>query len=277
MLRTRLITALILIPIVALVIYLGNLPLFGLVTLVLTLAIIEFCRLMSRGGFRPAPAFAVALMWLLLADAQLPLLGDPLADWELLRPGLALLLLTSLAWQLTRREGTPVANWALGVAGGLYLGWTGAHLILLRALPNGLWWMLTVLPAVWVADTGAYFVGKAWGRHKLAASVSPGKSWEGYVGGLITAGLVTAALAALWSWGAELPIRLSAVHGLAVGLLIAAISPLGDLAISMMKRQVGVKDSSGLFPGHGGALDRTDSLLWAAVLGYYYVAWVARP
>jgi phosphatidate cytidylyltransferase len=264
-LRTRLLTAAVLIPIVVYCLYLGGLPFLALVVLLLTLAEIEFCRLVARDGFRPALAFGLGMLWLFLVDAHFSTL-------ELLQPGMALVLLGSLAWQLYHRQGSPVADWALTVTGGLYLGLSGACLIGLRGLqPDGLWWTLTVVPAIVLADTSAYFVGRVWGRHQLAPKLSPGKTREGYVAGVVVAGLITALLASFWRIELGAATAVSGIHGLILGLLIAVFAPLGDLTISMIKRQVGVKDSGTIFPGHGGALDRVDSVLWAAVIGYCYV------
>ena len=237
----------------------------ALVAFLLTLAEIEFCRLVGRAGFRPALAFGLAMVWLFLLDAQFPAV-------MLQQPGVALILLGSLGWQLFHRDGSPVANWSLTVTGGLYLGVCGSCLIRLRAMqPDGLWWTLTVIPAIMSADASAYFIGRMWGRHKLAPALSPGKTWEGYIAGVVFGGLVTALLASIWSLKVGAGTTVSGVHGLTVGLLIAIFAPLGDLAVSMFKRRARVKDSSNLFPGHGGALDRVDSILWAAVIGYYYV------
>jgi phosphatidate cytidylyltransferase len=254
-LRTRALTAVILLPIVIGCICLGEWFFFALVALLLTVAEIEFCHLMARDGFRLALAFGIGMVSLFLIDAYMPAL-------ELLRPGMALAVLGSLAWQLFHRQGSPIANWALTVTGGLYLGLCGACLIELRGISDGLWWTLTTVLSIMFADTGAYFIGRAWGRHKLAPQLSPGKTWEGYLGGVIIGSLMTSLLASVWHIGT--------VHGLILGLLIAIFAPLGDLAISMIKRHVGAKDSSNLIPGHGGALDRVDSILWAAVIGYYY-------
>jgi phosphatidate cytidylyltransferase len=132
---------------------------------------------------------------------------------------------------------------------------------------------MTVVPAIMLADSGAYFVGQAWGQRKLAPALSPGKTWEGYLAGVITGAVLTSLLASLWRVGAGDGTTLSAVHGLILGGLIAIVAPLGDLAVSMIKRHVGAKDSSDLIPGHGGALDRVDSIVWAAVIGYYYLQW----
>jgi phosphatidate cytidylyltransferase len=267
MFRTRVLTAAIVLPLAILLIVQGGLWFFGLIALLLTVGTLEFWQMMQRDQLQPNPVFAVALLWVLLLDAQFPELG-------IMMPGISLLLLGSLGWQLSSREGNPVSDWALTIAGPLYLGWCGYHFIQLRNLPDGLWWLLTALPAIWLADSGAYSIGRAWGRHKLAPAISPGKTWEGWAGGVVVGSLGAAGLAALWDLKAG-PTGPTALKGLLLGLLISTLAPIGDLAISMIKRQVGVKDTSTLFPGHGGALDRVDSLLWAAVLGYYFVLWFA--
>ncbi len=186
-------------------------------------------------------------------------------------------MLVSPAWQLAYRcYRYPVADWAITVASGLYLGLCGAGIVALRALqPDGLWWTLTALPAISFADTGAFFVGRAFGRHKLVPTLSPGKTWEGYLAGVIIAGPLTALLASLWRNMANGESAIGWQHGLALGSIIAVIAPLGDLTVSMIKRQAGTKDSGTIIPGHGGALDRVDSMLWAGVIGYYYVLWLA--
>lgn len=264
MLRTRILTAAVLIPIAIGLIYLGGLPFLALIGLLLSLAEIEFCRLMAQGNFRPALAFGLGTTWLLLLDAQVPGPG-------FLRPGLALILLASLIWHMCHRRGTPVADWALTIVGGLYLGVCGASMVRLRDLQDGRWWMLIVLCTVVCADTAAYFVGQAWGKHRMTPALSPGKTWEGYAGGLVVGGLTP--VLSMLIWRAATGREICVLHGLILGLLIGTLSPLGDLAISMIKRQAGAKDSGKIIPGHGGALDRLDSLLWAAILGYYYISW----
>ncbi len=264
--RTRLITAVIAIPLVIILIKAGGLGFFALVLAVLTAAVVEFCQLVGRIHFRPALPFALGLLWVLLLDAQFP-------HRAILGPGMSLVLLGSLAWQMAHRQGNPVADWALTIVGALYLGWCGAHVVRLRNMPEGLWWTMTVLPAIWLADSSAYLVGRAWGRHKLAPALSPGKTWEGYIGGVVVGTLLTTGLAALWSLVSG-PMGPRAIDGLGIGLVVSILAPIGDLAISMIKRQVGAKDSGVFFPGHGGALDRIDSLLWAAILGYYYILWL---
>jgi phosphatidate cytidylyltransferase len=266
-LRTRALTAAILLPIVIGLNYLGGLPFLALVALLLSVAKVEFCRLAVKGGYRPTLVFGLGLVWLFLLDAQFPSQG-------LLRPGLALLLLISLAWQLRRRQGLPVADWALTVTGGLYLGVCGASMIGLRGIDDKGWWLLLALCTIMCADSGAYFVGRAWGRRKLAPSLSPAKTWEGYWAGII-AGSLGALLITLLQ-GAFTIDSFSITHSLVLGLLISTLAPVGDLAISMIKRQVGAKDSGKIIPGHGGALDRLDSVLWAAVIGHLYVLWFVK-
>jgi phosphatidate cytidylyltransferase len=122
---------------------------------------------------------------------------------------------------------------------------------------SGTGWLFVLFGLVWSCDTGAYFVGRSIGRRKLHAQVSPGKTVEGYGGGIVVAALVTAAL----GW---LLVGIEPLAGLALGAITAAVAQRGDLAKSMLKRTAGRKDSGTIIPGHGGVLDRIDSLLFAA-------------
>lgn len=269
-LRTRLLTAIVLIPIVAWLLYLGGLPFLAVVWVLTTIAEVEFCLLISRRGFQAMHVFGIAILWLLLLDGKF-------AERELVQPGLAAILFSSLAWRVFRHKRLRMVDWTGTIASGLYVGLCGFHLIRLRELPDdGLWWTLIVIPAILIADAAAYLVGSAWGRHKLAPSVSFGKSWEGYTGGIVAGGLTSALLGWLWRFQIGPGSAVTGVRGLILGTLIAALAPMGDLAISTVKREAGVKDSGKLLPGHGGVLDRLDSVLWAAVIGYYCVTWFMR-
>jgi phosphatidate cytidylyltransferase len=154
----------------------------------------------------------------------------------------------------------------LTLAGGLYIGWGLGHLVALRQLPDGLAWVWLALLATWAADSMAYFVGRAIGRHKLWPRHSPKKTWEGFIAG-IGGGLIGAAIVIPFS-------QIGWVTGLVAGAIVPIVALFGDLSISMMKRHVGVKDSSNLMPGHGGFLDRADSLLFVSVVIYYYAVWI---
>jgi len=164
-------------------------------------------------------------------------------------------------------------DFAVTVAGIVYLGWLGSYLLDLRQLPQGGWWLMLVLPIVWGGDTGAYSIGVRYGKHKMTPRLSPKKSWEGYFAGLITSIAVGAFFAYAFSSLDPKPLGglITAVQGGFLGLVIGALAPLGDLGESMFKRQGGLKDSSNIFPGHGGFFDRIDSWIWGAALGYFVI------
>jgi phosphatidate cytidylyltransferase len=187
----------------------------------------------------------------------------------------ALLILVSMAYHVVmfeRGRNQAATDFAITLSGALYLGWLGAYMISLRQLPNGIWWFLLALPAVWFADSGAYFIGRRFGRRPLSPRLSPKKTWEGYFGGILVGVLGGALFAALWGIRVGTDV-MTPWHGALMGLIMSVVTPLGDLGESMVKRQVGVKDSSKLIPGHGGAFDRIDSWLWASVIGYYLIVW----
>jgi phosphatidate cytidylyltransferase len=190
---------------------------------------------------------------------------------------ISLLILAAMTYHLVayeRGQDQPGTNFAVTLSGIFYLGWIGAYLISLRDLPDGFWWELLVLPVVWIADSGAYFIGRSLGKHKLSPRLSPKKTWEGYIGGVVTGTLGAGLLAYLWGLLGAPASTITVSNGLLLGLIISLTTTLGDLGESMIKRQVGIKDSSNLIPGHGGVFDRIDSWLWAGVIGYYVIIWL---
>ena len=164
-------------------------------------------------------------------------------------------------------------DFAITAAGITYLGWIGSYLLDLRQMPQGLWWWFIVLPIVWAGDTGAYSIGSVYGRHKMTPRLSPKKSWEGYFAGLFTSVLIGAFFSYAFSSLGPQPLNglINPLQGGLLGLFIGAVTPLGDLGESMLKRQSGLKDSSNIFPGHGGFLDRIDSWVWGAAIGYFII------
>jgi len=266
LLRTRVISAFVLIPIVGWAVWRGDWWLFAVALVATGLAGYEFSQLMRRADFAPSTVFILAIIAVCLLDAQLPTLN-------LARSGLTWILVLSISWQLFQvQRPAPTADWAITIAGGLYLGWLAAHMIRLRMMPDGLDWGILALLVTWANDTAAYLAGNAWGRHKLWPRLSPRKTWEGVLGGTVgslLAGAGVGFLAMHWLG------VIGPVHGLMVGLLASVVGPFGDLAISMVKRHAQVKDSGHVIPGHGGFLDRTDSLLFVVVATYYYVTWFA--
>src|SRR5215207_2789499 len=164
-------------------------------------------------------------------------------------------------------------DFAVTVAGIVYLGWLGSYLLDLRQLPQGGWWLMIVLPIIWAGDTGAYSIGAVYGKHKMTPRLSPNKSWEGYFAGLFTSVAIGAFFSYAFSSLGPQPLGglINPLQGGLLGLVIGALAPLGDLGESMFKRQGGLKDSSNIFPGHGGFFDRIDSWIWGAALGYFII------
>jgi len=266
-LRTRLLTAAVLIPIVAGLITLGGLPYVALVVVSAVAAEIEFIGLLSERGFRPVHLSGIALALLCLADAWLD--GE-----SILAHGLSLILIASLAWQVLRYPRSQISEWTSASGSGLYVGICTSHLVRLRGIPgDGIWWTLIVVPVTLAADAGAYLIGSIWGKHKLAPSLSSGKTVEGYVAAIPISALLGAGLGAAWKLTAAPTSLVTWTTGMAIGALIALLAPLGDLGVSLAKREAGAKHSGRLLPGHGGMLDRLDSLLFAAVVAHTYLRW----
>jgi phosphatidate cytidylyltransferase len=152
--------------------------------------------------------------------------------------------------------------------GVLYVGFPLSTVVSIRTLPGGEWLVLFLAVVTWASDTGAYYAGTLWGKHPLLPSISPKKTVEGVLGGLVLA-VGVAFLAQQWFTS-----ELSLAEAVILGVLLTIAGLLGDLFESTIKRRTGVKDSGGILPGHGGMLDRLDSLLFTAPTFYYYVAYV---
>ena len=162
-----------------------------------------------------------------------------------------------------------LVDWGYTAAGAIYTGWTLSLFLRLRAGDSGLEWALLAVLATFATDTGAFMVGRAIGKRRLAPRISPGKTWEGAIGGWLTAVGSTVGLAALL----DLPV--TTAQAAALGALVGVAAQAGDLVESALKRSAGVKDSGALIPGHGGALDRLDSVVFAIVVVYHFKVWIA--
>jgi phosphatidate cytidylyltransferase len=236
----------------------------GLLFVVSALALREFYRMALPKQRRLEGSLAVAAGILCSAGV----VYAPSAAFLLMSivlPCLALALVSLFHFQDMQ---TVIRDLAISLLGLLYIPLLLSHAALLRILPAGRDWIFLVLLVVMASDTLAYFVGRKWGRHRLYEAVSPKKTIEGSLAGLFGA-VLGAAVSKLWFFT-----ELSSVDVLLIGIGVGAFSQLGDLFESLLKRSFGVKDSGGLVPGHGGLLDRLDSLLFAFPVTYYYAMWV---
>lgn len=184
---------------------------------------------------------------------------------------ITLALLFSFVATITKpTDSARYTAWLWYFGGVMYVGWVMGHFVLLRDLGYGRELILLVLFCTFATDTSAFLVGRSWGKRRLAPDISPGKTWEGAMAGLIGALASCAVLVYIF----RLPIPFG--HIVALGALIGIISQIGDLSESVLKRSAGVKDSGSLIPGHGGILDRLDSLVFTVPLIYYYSGWFLR-
>jgi len=179
------------------------------------------------------------------------------------------IVILPLIWLILRpQKELAFVRWAWTIAGILYVGWLLSHLVALRGLDAGRDWVFFALFITFASDTSAFFVGRALGRHHLAPRISPGKTWEGAVAGAFGAIIVSLLLVTLLS------LPLSYWQAILLGLVVSIFGQLGDLVESLFKRNMGAKESGRSIPGHGGALDRIDSVVFAGIVVYYYVVWV---
>jgi phosphatidate cytidylyltransferase len=268
MLGKRLITALWGIPLVIAAVWFDKPIQWFTVLAVIAglLAIMEFYRLVEVIKVIPIAICGILLTLLFIIYPHLDF-ATPVSLVILLVTA-AIVLPVILMIFIPKREGF-FRLWAWTLTGILYIGWLISFLVALR-LDAGRNWLFLALFVTFGSDTAAYFIGKAIGKHKMAPSISPGKSWEGAIAGVLGAILVSY----LFTLNSPFQVPLGIVSAIVLGILVSIFSQLGDLAESMLKRGTGVKDSGKLMPGHGGILDRLDSILFAGVAVYMYYMFV---
>lgn len=259
MLKKRVITALCgLLILIAATWFDKPLPWFSILAAVWALlAVQEFYRL--TGVLKATSLTVFGLVWTLLFVVS-PHFASVLTVPRLLSSAIVLSLIVLL---FRRQKEGAWAVWTWMLAGILYLGWLLSYPVALR-LDGGKEWVFLALFATFGSDTTAFFVGKALGRYHLAPGISPHKTWEGAAAGVLGAIVVSLAMVAWF----RLP--LDYAQAILFGLVVSILGQLGDLVKSLLKRNVGVKESGNLLPGHGGVLDRTDSILFAGVTAYYF-------
>jgi len=265
----RVITSVIAMPVILAFVWLGGWWGFAAAIIAVILSVYELHTMMLHEGYHPLIVVSFALSILFLVAAMLPQ-----QRLILLEIGLSAALLVTLPLFFFRKklEGAMV-DWSLTLAIPVYLGWPLSVFLLLRGsqvgISPGFWWVLTVFLGVWGFDTTAFFAGHFFGRHKLAPNISPAKTWEGAAGGLILS--IAAALLLT-----TLPLGVPWYLAILLGILIGIAATLGDLAESLIKRQTHVKDSGQIIPGHGGILDRVDSLLFAVIVVFIFAQLIGK-
>ena len=279
MLRKRVITALWGIPLLIAAIWFEQpLPWFTvLIAIWGMLAFHEFYRLVAGSRKLPFPYSELVLTLLFIISRNAELLDVIESDFLVIFIPTILLFssLEPLIWHWIFPhwyKGISFFKVVLITVGILYAGWLLGHLVALRGLEDGRNWVFFALFITFASDTAAFFVGRALGRHKLAPAISPGKTWEGAIGGVLGAIIVSL----FFTLNTTFVLPLSWGQAVILGLLVSIFGQLGDLTESLFKRYTGVKDSGSVLPGHGGFLDRMDSVVFAGAVVYYYVVWVIQ-
>lgn len=262
----RTVTAILLLALVVPAVVFGGFLYFLLITFFVVTACWEYVQMFRAMKLEPSMILTIGGSFLILLTRAFWSAGT--------EPVFTALILLSMTYHLIayeRGRDQAALDFAITVSGFAYLGWISAYIIDLRSLPNGVWWVLFVFPIVWLTDSGAYAFGAKYGKHKMSVRLSPKKSWEGYWAGVFMGTVYGAFFAfAYTKFG---PLHVSIWQGLLFGFLLSTTTTLGDFGESLFKRYANAKDSGNLFPGHGGAFDRIDTLIWAAVLGVFWIRW----
>ena len=268
MLKYRVITGAVGVPLVILAIWFGDpWPWFTLLIAAAALAgTYEFYKMANFDSREP-------LLYLGLLCSLALVLSPHYRNPDVLPIVITATILISLIWLLCRpSKEEAFRNWAWAIVGAFYVSWMLSHWLSLRGLEDGRNWVYLAILTTFANDTGAYFIGRARGKRKLAPAISEGKTREGAIGGLICAILGAIVIATVLNLIFPFTFRYWQI--ILLGFLVSLFAQLGDLVESLLKRNMGVKESGNLLPGHGGILDRFDSLIFVGAVVYYYVIWV---
>lgn len=252
----RVISAFVGIPVIIAAVWFGGLPLLALCALVMFLSLGEIRRMYRRLDLNIPFGVMLAGTALLLGSVYLYKDAG-------LAGAIAIIFFIFLLWFIFSYPKFNLIEMAMSLLATSYVG-LFVYVYLLRTLPDGWIWVAFMLIGTWVSDTSAFFIGKYFGKHRLARLLSPGKTIEGAVGGVAGSFLVAFAFVYIYPFLPRVPL-------LVLGFLLGLAAQAGDLVESAFKRQVGVKDAGDIIPGHGGMLDRFDSMLFTAPLVYYFV------
>ena len=252
----RLLSALVGIPLLVAAVWYGGLYLLAVSAVLMFLGARELSRICNRANLKAPLPLMLAGCLVLLVFTYISRSGFP-------GPAIVTILMVYLVVVVKFYPRLTPLDAAITFTGTLYVGLI-LYFYLISTLGGGWIWLVFMLACTWASDTMAYLVGRNWGKHRIAPALSPGKTVEGAVGGVM--GSVLAASLVLF-FNPELPVA----YVLVLGTLVGIAAQVGDLVESAIKRQAGIKDAGGLIPGHGGILDRFDSMLFTAPLVYYYV------
>ena len=270
---TRIATAAVGIPLLVLAAWVGHLWFLALVAATAAVGSLEVSAMTRRRGHKPAATLGQAWSVAFVVAAYVASTdGDTPGEAAALLAVVALvgqaIVMPPALWRSPPSRA--VVTWSVTASAALYPGLLLAYAPLLRALDDGFLWVVLLLGAVFASDTAAYFAGRLLGRTRMAPRVSPGKTWEGTVAGLAAPAAACAIIAAVL----DLPLALP--FAAVLGAVLGVVAILGDLAESALKRFCGVKDSGAIVPGHGGVLDRLDSIVFNLPLMYHFVAWTVQ-
>lgn len=274
----RFISATCAIPVILIAVWMGGLVLAILIGIIAGLAILEFYRLLKLRNIRPP--ILIGFSWTLsfiFAGYLLP----GMVAWIAAVGALGIFIWCNVRYLMPAALGMTshtkstalkkaLTNWIYSCAGAYYIGWTMSLLLIIRHEPMGLYWVLTIIFGTFATDTGAFMTGRLLGRTLMAPSISPRKTWEGAAGGTVF-GTIISALMVLF-----MPITISLIPAIVLGVLISLAAQIGDLLESALKRASDVKDSGNIIPGHGGILDRADSIVLVIVVVYYFSWWILK-
>ncbi|MGI6452085.1 MAG: phosphatidate cytidylyltransferase [Syntrophomonadaceae bacterium] len=260
MLKTRVITALLGIPLVLAVLYLGGVIWIVFFSLLAALALFEFFAMMKAKNFTPLmlPGFLL-LMVILFYQLQPAFLTHAI---------LFIVTIIVLCFVLLYPRIT-LADVAISLFGVFYIGFLFHFVIQMGKLPDAFTIVLLAFVLTWASDTGGYLFGKAWGKHKMVPSLSPGKTWEGALGSVLLSTFISLAFFHFYAVD-----KYNLAYALLLGIMASVIAQLGDLFMSGIKRFFGVKDSGKIIPGHGGVLDRFDSFILVAPWIFIVFSWL---
>lgn len=264
MLKQRVLSALVFVPIFLGIAYLGGLIFDLFLIAVLCFAALEYASMLKNAGYQVSPILIIGLVLALSLLRMLSSLTVELLAWPVLLAGLTIFAL----WKFEHGDEKAFQSLVFQFFGVVYLGFLGGFGITLNHTgSNGNWLVLITIALVWLVDAGAYLIGTRFGKRVILPRLSPKKTLEGFVGGTLV-GLLFGILIA-WILKGVLP-ELGLFKGALLGFLLGPTAFFGDALMSLFKRTMGVKDAGKLLPGHGGVLDRLDSMIWATVLGTYF-------